>query len=86
MNSLIIVRWSLGMKINGCCKDEKAYSGIKGEIRALGNVNVNAIEDYKNVSERYEFLKTQHDDLVEAEATLEKIIAELDEACCCNIS
>ena len=44
-------------------------------IRALGNVNVNAIEDYKNVSERYEFLKTQHDDLVEAEATLEKIIA-----------
>ncbi len=46
----------------------------------MGNVNVNAIEDYKNVSERYEFLKTQHDDLVEAEATLEKIIAELDEA------
>ena len=40
----------------------KAYSEIKGEIRALGNVNINAIEDYKNVSEHYEFLKTQHDD------------------------
>ena len=61
-------------------KMKKRIQEIKNEIRALGNVNVNAIEDYKNVSERYEFLKTQHDDLVEAEATLEKIIAELDEA------
>ena len=46
----------------------------------LGDVNVNAIEDYKNLSERYEFLKNQHDDLVEAEATLLQIIEELDEA------
>lgn len=53
---------------------------LKNEIRKLGNVNVNAIEDYKNVSERYEFLKGQHDDLVEAEATLVKIIEELDSA------
>lgn len=53
---------------------------LKNEIRKLGTVNVNAIEDYKNVSERYEFLKNQHDDLVEAEATLVKIIEELDEA------
>ena len=41
---------------------------------------MNSIEDFKNVSERYEFLKTQHDDLVTAEATLEKIIEELDAA------
>lgn len=53
---------------------------LKGEIKKLGSVNVNAIEDYKNVSERYEFLKNQHDDLVEAEATLVKIIDELDTA------
>ena len=44
-------------------KMKKRIQELKGEIRALGNVNVNAIEDYKNVSERYEFLKTQHDDL-----------------------
>lgn len=50
----------------------------KTEIRELGPVNVNAIEDYKEVSERYEFLKVQHGDLVEAEASLQKIIAELD--------
>ena len=59
---------------------KKRIQTLKSEIRALGSVNVNAIEDYKNVSERYEFLKGQHDDLTTAEATLEKIIAELDEA------
>ena len=59
-------------------KMKKRIQELKGEIRALGNVNVNAIEDYKNVSERYEFLKTQHDDLVEAEQTLVGIIEDLD--------
>ncbi|MCC2254727.1 chromosome segregation protein SMC [Ruminococcus sp. CLA-AA-H200] len=53
---------------------------LKNEIRKLGTVNVNAIEDYKSVSERYEFLKNQHDDLVEAEASLVQIIDELDAA------
>lgn len=51
---------------------------LKSSIRALGNVNVNAIEDYKEISQRYEFMKTQHDDLVEAEQTLLQIIEELD--------
>ncbi len=51
---------------------------LKNGIRALGNVNVNAIEDYKEISQRYEFMKTQHDDLVEAEQTLLQIIEELD--------
>ena len=51
---------------------------IKDDIRKLGDVNVNAIEEYKEVSQRYEFLKTQHDDLVEAEQTLIGIIEELD--------
>lgn len=53
---------------------------LKSEIRGLGSVNVNAIEDYKNVSERYDFLKTQYDDLVEAKKTLIQIIEELDTA------
>lgn len=61
-------------------KMKRRIQELKGEIRGLGDVNVNAIEDYKNVSERYEFLKGQHDDLVEAEKTLEKIIEELDTA------
>jgi chromosome segregation protein len=56
----------------------RVIASLKDEIRKLGNVNVNAIEDYKEVSERYEFMKTQHDDLVAAEGTLLKIIDELD--------
>ena len=59
---------------------KKRIQVLKAEIKALGSVNVNAIEEYKNVSERYEFLKGQHDDLIEAEATLVKIIEELDQA------
>ncbi len=59
---------------------KKEITRLKDEIRKLGDVNVNAIEDYKNLSERYNFLKTQHDDLVEAEKTLEHIIEELDTA------
>ena len=57
---------------------KKMIVSIKDDIKGLGDVNVNAIEDYREVSERYSFLKTQHDDLVEAEATLIGIIEELD--------
>ena len=59
---------------------KKQIQALKNEIRLLGNVNVNAIEDFKEVSERYAFLKNQHDDLIEAEATLKQIIEELDAA------
>ena len=57
---------------------KKNIAGLKTSIKALGDVNVNAIEDYKEVSERYEFLKNQHDDLVKSEEALVKIIDELD--------
>ena len=58
---------------------KKLIREVKDEIRKLGDVNVNAIEEYKDVSKRYGDLKTQHDDIVEAEATLVGIIEELDE-------
>lgn len=59
---------------------KKDAAALKEQIRKLGDVNVNAIEDYKNLMGRYQFLKTQHDDLVEAEKTLLNIIEELDMA------
>ena len=55
-------------------------AAIKDAIKRLGDVNVNAIEDYKSVMERYTFLKGQYDDLVEAEKQLLGIIEELDTA------
>ncbi len=57
---------------------KKDISSLKDQIRKLGDVNVNAIEDYKNLMERFNFMSTQRDDLVEAEKTLENIIEELD--------
>ncbi|MCD8379860.1 MAG: chromosome segregation protein SMC [Lachnospiraceae bacterium] len=59
---------------------KSAIAQLKAEIRKLGDVNVNAIEEYKSLMERYTFLKTQHDDLVEAQKTLLGIIDELDAA------
>lgn len=58
--------------------NNKNITGLKNSIKALGDVNVNAIEDYKNLSERYVFLKTQHDDLINSEKTLLELITELD--------
>lgn len=59
---------------------KKQITAIKDAIKKLGDVNVNAIEDYKVLMERYTFMKNQHDDLIEAEKTLEGIIEELDTA------
>ena len=56
----------------------KQIDDLKSRIKGLGNINVNAIEDYREVSERYEFMKTQYEDLIQAQAELEKIIEELD--------
>ena len=59
---------------------KKEIAAVRQRIRALGDVNVNAIEEFKEVSERYEFLKTQRDDILEAENNLRGIIADLDKA------
>lgn len=52
---------------------------IKGKIRALGNVNVSAIEEYKEVNERYTFMKEQLDDIEKSRAELSKLISQLTE-------
>ena len=57
----------------------KQIGELKDSIRKLGHVNVNAIEEYKEISERHTFLSAQHNDLVQAAESLKQIIAELDE-------
>ncbi len=59
---------------------KKEIASVRQQIRALGDVNVAAIEEYAEVSERYEFLKGQRDDILEAENNLRGIIADLDRA------
>ena len=53
---------------------------LQKQIKGLGNINVNAIEEYKEIGERYEFLKGQYDDIKEAEAKLLTMIDELNTA------
>ena len=57
----------------------KRVSELKGKIKALGSVNMDAIEEYKSVKERYEFLKTQKADLESAIDNLNKIISSTEE-------
>ena len=64
---------------------DMSYSALKSEvvdlkrkIKALGDVNVNSIEEYINVSERYNTMKEQHDDIIESEKRLLAFIEELE--------
>ncbi|MDU0201389.1 chromosome segregation protein SMC [Paenibacillus sp. MAH-36] len=52
---------------------------IKREITSLGDVNLGAIEEYARISERYEFLSAQKNDLIEAKTTLYQVIREMDQ-------
>jgi len=58
--------------------NRKAVYELKNRIRELGNVNVNAIEEYRETKERYEFLSAQRADILAAEQTLLGIIETLD--------
>ena len=56
---------------------EKELAVLKGKIKALGTVNVAAIEEYKEVSERYEFMRKQVGDVEKSKNELQKIIIDL---------
>ena len=58
---------------------KKQLAAVREAIRALGPVNVSAIEEYKEVKERHTFLSGQYNDLKEAAESLAQIIQELDE-------
>ena len=57
----------------------KEVEKIKNSIKELGIININAIEEYKAVGDRYEFLRTQKEDLEASQASLEKIITDMVE-------
>ncbi len=55
----------------------RSVAEVRGKIRGLGNVTVGAIEEYKEVKERYDFLKAQVTDVEKAKSELTRMIAEL---------
>ena len=73
---------ALAEKIEDISKAQRELTEVKNKIRALGNVNVEAIEEYKEVSERYQFLSAQIADVQRSKAELEKIISGLTEEMC----
>ena len=56
---------------------KKQLHEVRNKIRSLGHVNVSAIEEYKEVNERYTFLKEQVDDVEKSRTELNKLISQL---------
>jgi len=68
-----------GIKIEDVAEAKRTLAEIKSKIRSLGNVNVSAIEEYKEVNERYTFMKEQIADVEKARDELNKLISQLTE-------
>ncbi|MBO5463150.1 MAG: chromosome segregation protein SMC [Clostridia bacterium] len=67
----------MNIVIENVSDSKKRLNELKGKIRSLGNVNVSAIEEYKEVSERYSFMHGQVNDVEKSKAELTKLINEL---------
>lgn len=68
---------ALNIVIEDMTAAKKRLHEIKVSIKNLGSINVGAIEEYKEVSERYEFLKEQIDDIEKSKSELNRIIEDL---------
>ena len=69
----------MGIEIENPAEAKKKLAETKSKIKALGNVNVAAIEEYKEVSERYEFQLAQVEDVEKTRAELTRLISDLTE-------
>lgn len=67
----------VAVEIDDSSKAQRRLNELKKKIKALGNVNVSAIEEYKEVSERYEFMSTQVNDVEKSKREIEKLINDL---------
>ena len=67
----------VAIEIEDSSKAQRRLNELKKKIKSLGNVNVSAIEEYKEVSERYEFMSTQVNDVEKSKREIEKLINDL---------
>ena len=65
------------VEIDDSKQAQRRLNELKQKIRSLGNVNVSAIEEYKEVSERYEFMNAQVNDVEKSKKEIEKLITDL---------
>ena len=65
------------MEIENLNAMNKRLSELRAQIKEIGSVNVDAVEEYQQISERYEFMCTQRDDIEKAKADLMKVIDDL---------
>ncbi len=68
---------NVAIKIEKPAEAKRQLAETKSKIRALGNVNVSAIEEYKEVKERYDFMNVQLEDVEKARTELRKLINQL---------
>ncbi len=68
---------NIAIEIEKPIEAKKKLAETKSKIRSLGNVNVSAIEEYKEVKERYDFMNAQVEDVEKARAELRKLINQL---------
>lgn len=68
---------SLKQDLGNPSKISSNVSNIKNEIKDLGSINVDSIEEYKNVNERFTFMSTQKQDLITSEEKLKKVINDM---------
>ncbi len=68
---------NMGIAIENLSEAKKQLSETKSKIKSLGNVNVSAIEEYKEVSERYNFMSEQIADVEKSRAELNRLINQL---------
>ena len=59
-------------------KAQSRLNSLKSQIRAMGSINVNAVEEYRETKERYDFLKEQTDDLNKTRKSLDSAISKLE--------
>lgn len=67
----------LAIPLEDAAASDRRLTELRNKIRNLGTVNLAAIEEYKEVSQRYEFFKTQIDDVEKSKAELGKLITNL---------